>query len=61
MSHAAELVIRTSSITDFARLRKDFPALQQLVHGKPLAYLDNAASGQRPRSVQDADGATSSA
>ena len=38
---------------DFAALRKDFPALQQLVHGKPLAYLDNAASGQTPQSVQD--------
>ena len=25
---------------DFAALRKDFPALHQLVHGKPLAYLD---------------------
>ena len=33
---------------DFAALRKDFPALQQLVHGKPLAYLDNAASSQSP-------------
>ncbi len=31
-------------ITDIARLRADFPALHQLVHGKPLAYLDNAAS-----------------
>jgi len=39
---------------DFAALRKDFPALQQLVHGKPLAYLDNAASGQSPLSVQNA-------
>jgi len=39
---------------DFAALRKDFPALQQLVHGKPLAYLDNAASGQSPASVHSA-------
>ncbi len=39
---------------DFAALRADFPALQQLVHGKPLAYLDNAASGQSPRAVQEA-------
>jgi cysteine desulfurase/selenocysteine lyase len=39
---------------DFAALRRDFPALQQLVHGRPLAYLDNAASGQTPQSVQDA-------
>jgi len=39
---------------DFAALRRDFPALQQLVHGKPLAYLDNAASGQSPVPVHDA-------
>jgi cysteine desulfurase/selenocysteine lyase len=39
---------------DFAALRRDFPALHQLVHGKPLAYLDNAASSQSPRAVQEA-------
>jgi cysteine desulfurase/selenocysteine lyase len=39
---------------DFAALRKDFPALQQLVHGKPLAYLDNAASSQSPTVVHEA-------
>ncbi len=39
---------------DFAALRNDFPALHQLVHGKPLAYLDNAASGQSPVAVHEA-------
>ena len=39
---------------DFAALRSDFPALQQLVHGKPLAYLDNAASSQSPTAVLEA-------
>jgi cysteine desulfurase/selenocysteine lyase len=39
---------------DFAALRQDFPGLHQLVHGKPLAYLDNAASSQSPRAVHDA-------
>jgi cysteine desulfurase/selenocysteine lyase len=39
---------------DFAALRADFPALQQLVHGKPIAYLDNAASSQSPTAVQEA-------
>jgi cysteine desulfurase/selenocysteine lyase len=39
---------------DFAVLRKDFPALHQLVHGKPLAYLDNAASSQSPVAVHEA-------
>ncbi|HJR70177.1 MAG TPA: cysteine desulfurase [Gammaproteobacteria bacterium] len=39
---------------DFAALRGEFPALEQLVHGKPLAYLDNAASSQSPTAVQEA-------
>jgi cysteine desulfurase/selenocysteine lyase len=39
---------------DATRLSKDFPALNQLVHGKPLVYLDNAATSQKPRSVIDA-------
>ena len=39
---------------DFATLRADFPALQQRVHGKPLAYLDNAASSQAPNEVHEA-------
>ncbi|NNL67789.1 MAG: cysteine desulfurase [Myxococcales bacterium] len=39
---------------DVARLRKDFPILDQTVHGKPLVYLDNAATSQKPRSVIDA-------
>ncbi len=32
-------------------LRQDFPILQRQVHGKPLVYLDNAASSQKPESV----------
>ena len=41
------------SIEDFdpIRIRKDFPALDQTIHGKPLAYLDNAATSQKPRAV----------
>ena len=39
---------------DFAALRRDFPILEQRVHGHPLVYLDNAASAQRPRQVIDA-------
>ena len=38
---------------DVAALRQDFPALHQTVHGKPLVYLDNAASAQTPHSVID--------
>ena len=37
-----------------ARARRDFPALQQEVGGKPLAYLDNSASTQKPDAVIDA-------
>ncbi len=36
-----------------AAVRRDFPALNQLVHGKPLAYLDNAATTQKPQAVMD--------
>ncbi len=35
-------------------LRRDFPILQRKVHGKPLVYLDNAATTQRPRQVVEA-------
>ena len=41
-------------VLDSEALRADFPALQQLVHGRPLVYLDNAASSQTPRPVIDA-------
>jgi cysteine desulfurase/selenocysteine lyase len=36
------------------RIRADFPILHQTVHGKPLVYLDNAATSQKPRAVIDA-------
>lgn len=36
------------------RIRKDFPALSETVHGRPLVYLDNAATAQMPRPVMDA-------
>ena len=39
---------------DVERIRGDFPILHQHVHGKPLAYLDNAATTQKPRQVIDA-------
>jgi cysteine desulfurase / selenocysteine lyase len=38
---------------DVQRLRRDFPVLNQQVHGKPLIYLDNAATSQKPRAVID--------
>ena len=36
---------------DWAARRKDFPILDQTVHGKPLVYFDNAATSQKPRPV----------
>ena len=36
---------------DVARIRRDFPVLSRQVHGKPLVYLDNAATSQKPRAV----------
>lgn len=39
---------------DVARIREDFPILKQQVHGKPLVYLDNAATSQKPWAVIDA-------
>ena len=42
------------SAFDVAAIRAEFPALQQQVHGKPLVYLDNAATTQKPQAVIDA-------
>ncbi|UCG50859.1 MAG: cysteine desulfurase [Candidatus Latescibacterota bacterium] len=39
---------------DVGRIRRDFPILDQRIHGKPLVYLDNAATSQKPQSVIDA-------
>src|SRR5580765_787648 len=39
---------------DVAKLREDFPILAERVHGKPLVYLDNANTTQKPRQVLDA-------
>lgn len=44
----------TSSSLDVASVREDFPVLKVLVRGKPLAYLDNAASSQKPTRVIEA-------
>ncbi|HUP37510.1 MAG TPA: cysteine desulfurase [Candidatus Limnocylindria bacterium] len=39
---------------DVERIRKDFPILHQEVHGRPLVYLDSAATSQKPQVVLDA-------
>ena len=43
----------TNGSYDVERIRKDFPALAMQVYGKPLVYLDNAASAQKPQAMLD--------
>lgn len=53
MKHAADIVTTAKSarVFDVERIRKDFPILSRTVNGKPLVYLDNAATTQKPTSV----------
>jgi len=53
-SHLNTKASSSDSIADIASLRADFPILHQEIYGKPLVYLDSAASAQRPQSVIDA-------
>ena len=48
------LTSATASAFDVEKIREDFPVLKQKIHGKPLVYLDNAATSQKPRAVIDA-------
>jgi cysteine desulfurase/selenocysteine lyase len=47
-------VTTTFGVFDVAKIREDFPVLKQTVNGKPLVYLDNAATSQKPQAVIDA-------
>ena len=56
-TNAARAATKTSYASrplDVDAIRRDFPILQQSVHGKPLAWLDNAATTQKPQAVIDA-------
>ena len=44
----------TEKINDWEAIREDFPILNQKINGRPLIYLDNAASSQKPQAVIDA-------
>jgi cysteine desulfurase/selenocysteine lyase len=48
--------IHSAPAFDVQEVRKDFPVLHQKVHGKPLVYLDNAATTQKPLAVMEAIG-----
>ena len=52
---AASPQVREAKAFDVAAVRRDFPILQQSVHGKPLVYLDSANTAQKPRAVIDAE------
>src|SRR6267142_7030394 len=54
MNTSPTTVAAHSASADWAKLRADFPILDQEVHGHPLIYFDNAASSQKPRVVLDA-------
>ena len=43
----------SNSVFDVETIRKDFPILSRTVNGKPLIYLDNAATSQTPQQVVD--------
>jgi len=47
--------VKTETLLDVARVRRDFPIFSRSVRGKPLVYLDNANSTQKPRAVIDAE------
>jgi cysteine desulfurase / selenocysteine lyase len=53
MSSVLKKVAVPAAPFDVAKIRTEFPILSLKVHGKPLAYLDNAASAQMPRQVLD--------
>jgi cysteine desulfurase / selenocysteine lyase len=48
------VAVTTGAKLDAHTLRKDFPIFEQEFHGKPLAYLDSAASSQKPRQMLEA-------
>lgn len=47
-------MFKTKQLINAEKLRKDFPILDVKVHGKPLVYLDNAATSQKPKQVINA-------
>ncbi len=51
-NNTAEIQNQTNGF-DVEKIRKDFPILHQEINGKPLVYLDNAATTQKPKSVID--------
>ena len=55
MSAAVAKAVAGNAPFDVERVRRDFPILSREVHGRPLVYLDSAASAQKPRQVIEAE------
>src|SRR5438094_8216208 len=53
MTSGTAISAQRTTPLDVAAVRQDFPILRQRVHGKPLVYLDNAATTQKPQGVID--------
>ncbi len=53
MRNNMERAAKDKTVFDPVKLREDFPILRRKVHGKPLVYLDNAATTQKPSAVID--------
>jgi len=51
---AETTIIENAELYDVKKIREDFPILKRKVNGKPLVYLDNAATSQKPQQVIDA-------
>jgi len=51
---SAKDVAAVNALYDLEAIRADFPILREKIHGKPLTYLDNGASAQKPKQVLDA-------
>src|SRR3989344_7772529 len=46
-----KVTTKQKTLLDVQKIRADFPILEREIHGKPLVYLDNAATSQKPRQV----------
>ncbi len=53
--HADHTAVKSARVLDVARIRADFPILTRKVQGRPLVYLDNAATTQKPLGVVEAE------
>jgi cysteine desulfurase / selenocysteine lyase len=53
LAYDRSVAVQAKQTLDAEKLRADFPVFEQLINGKPLAYLDSAVTSQKPRQVLD--------